>query len=133
MNERKGSRIDEVRGEPLDELKFLSHLLVDRFYEKLPPEFWQHARAARHELRLALIILLRAALEHLSRELEEEKNAPPVSAQRGKIVVEAAFAPPPPPAAAPPPPAPAPSLLTERNPVPLNGNASRQRGKISLD
>lgn len=85
MHEPYERRINEVRGEPLDEVRFLSHLVVDTVYDRLPPEFWLHLKTARAEVRDALLVLLRAWIEYLSRE--EEAESAPVSRQRGKIVV----------------------------------------------
>lgn len=92
MDDPMNRRIDEVRGDPLDEVRFLSHLVVDRVYDRLPPEFWQHLRTASAEVREALIVLLRAWLEYLTREAEAD--AAPVSRQRGKIDLVAADEPP---------------------------------------
>jgi hypothetical protein len=81
-------RIDDVRGEPLDELRFLTQALVGRLQHTLPDDFWQHVNLARKEMRLALVILLRAAIDHLAREDADKGDSGPVSAQRGKIVLE---------------------------------------------
>ena len=132
MDHPTHSRIEDVRGEPLDEVCFLSQMLIDRLYHKLPPEFWQHTNQARKEMRAALLVLLRAAIEHLAHELEEDEDKPPVSAQRGKIQLDpvdsplatngvASTAP-----AAPPPPQP--SALS-----PQPSSVSRQRNKIALE
>lgn len=95
MDQHDQRRIEDVRGEPMDELRFLSHLLKDRLQDTLPPEFWQHARLARKEMRAALLILLRAAIDHLARENAEGETAP-VSAQRGKINLDITATDPPP-------------------------------------
>lgn len=132
MHEPYERRINEVRGEPLDEVRFLSHLAVDTVYDRLPPEFWHHLKTARAEVREALLVLLRAWIEYLSREADEERG--PVSRQRGKIVVADT----------------APTSTEAAAPAPLdavNGNGpphaeftpapaatvSRQRAKIGLD
>jgi hypothetical protein len=81
-------RIDDVRGEPLDELRFLTQALVGRLQHTLPDDFWRHVNLARKEMRLALVILLRAAVDHLAREDADKGDGGPVSAQRGKIVLE---------------------------------------------
>lgn len=92
MNDHDSRRVEDVRGEPIDELRFIVHLLYERLHDSLPPEFWQHARLARKELRAALLILLRAAVEHLARE-DAEDQAEPVSEQRGKIEIDLASPP----------------------------------------
>ena len=130
MDHHKHCCVEDVRGEPLDEVNFLSHLLIERLYNKLPPEFWQHTKQARKEMRAALLVLLRAAIAHLAHELEDEEDQPPVSAQRGKIQLDPGDTAPAtngtPPSAPPPPPAP---TFTPLDP----SSVSRQRRKISLD
>lgn len=129
MDQHDQRRIEDVRGEPLDELRFLSHLLMERLHDTLPPEFWQHARQARKEMRAALLILLRAAIDHLARE-EADADVGPVSAQRGKIDLDRAE------------PAPPPSSNgaiphtedTDRPALPIAPTRpSRQRSKITLE
>jgi len=85
MDEPDGRRIDEVRGEPWDEMRFLSHLVVERVYDRLPSEFWLHLNTARTEVREALLVLLRAWVEYLSREEGAERGT--ISGQRGRIAV----------------------------------------------
>lgn len=126
LNER---RIEDVRGEPMDEVRFLSHLVMDRFYDRLPPEFWQHLKTARAELREAIVALLRAWLEYLTREEEAERG--PVSRQRGKIVVEEASAEVAP--LAPPPVAVNGHVPRGQFAPPPPKAVSRQRAKISLE
>ena len=131
MDHPTNGRVEDVRGEPIDEFHFLSHLLIDRLYQKLPPEFWQHTKQARKEMRAALLVLLRAAIEHVVRELEEEDEAKsPVSAQRGKIRLDPADTSPAPNGAATP--APAPPPPTPFIP-PAPAATSRQRKKIALE
>ena len=130
MDHHTHSRIEDVRGEPLDEVCFLSHMLIDRLYHKLPPEFWQHTNQARKEIRAALLVLLRAAIEHLTHELEEDEDKKPVSTQRGKIQLDPGDTPPAPNGTPPPAPAPPPApTFTPLDP----SSVSRQRRKISLD
>ena len=130
MDHPTHTRVEDVRGEPLDELHFLSHMLADRLYHKLPPEFWQHTKQARKEMRAALLVLLRAAIEHLAHELEDDEDKSPVSAQRGKIqldVHESATPTNGASAATAPPPSPPPS-------IPLDpASVSPQRKKIALE
>ena len=129
MDQHTNCRVEDVRGELQDEVRFLSHLLFDRVYHKLPPEFWQHTKQARKEMRAALLILLRAAIEHVARELEEEaEHGPPVSAQRGKIQLDPVVTPPPTNGVASAP-APAPPTFVPPDPA----TTSRQRKKIALE
>ncbi|MFN8500013.1 MAG: hypothetical protein U0641_19335 [Anaerolineae bacterium] len=120
-------RIEDVRGEPADELLYITRFILEKLFTGLPREFWRHLRAARREVRMAVVVLLRALadlLEHID-ELEDAARRESVSKQRGKINLDISSEPPdsdarppwepptPPPPAAPPP--------------------SRQRGKINLD
>lgn len=122
MNQPEDSRVEDVRGEPIDEIKFLIQWAWEQFKDVLPADFWEHLGEARHELRAALIVLLKYALERLRREEEAEKAH--ISKQRGKIDIDPLYTPPPP----------TPPLTAKRdNPLPDSGKASRQRGKIQLD
>lgn len=85
MDEPGERHIDEVRGEPWDEVRFLSHLVTEYVCDRLPPEFWLHLKTARTEVREALLVLLRAWVEYLAREAAVERG--PVSRQRGRIEV----------------------------------------------
>lgn len=128
MDHHTHSRIEDVRGEPLDEVCFLSHMLIDRLYHKLPPEFWQHTNQARKEMRAALLVLLRAAIEHLAHELGEDEGKPPVSTQRGKIQLDPLDTAPPTNGVASTPP---PSSASPSPPLP--STVSQQRKKIALE
>ncbi len=129
MDEPDGRRIDEVRGEPWDEMRFLSHLVVERVYDRLPSEFWLHLNTARTEVREALLVLLRAWVEYLSREEGAERGT--ISGQRGRIAVTEAD---PTPAEAAPPDLPAINGVhhAEFTPAPPK-TVSRQRTRIGLE
>ncbi|MCW5848991.1 MAG: hypothetical protein KIT87_02820 [Anaerolineae bacterium] len=130
MDHHTDRRLEDVRGEPRDELHFLSHMLIDRLYHKLPPEFWQHTNQARKEIRAALLVLLRAAIEHLTHELEEDEDKKPVSTQRGKIQLDPMDTPPATNGAAAAPPAP----TVPPPSIPLDpSSVSRQRKKLTLE
>ena len=122
MDQPEEPRIEVVRGEPIDEIKFLILWAWEQFRDTLPAEFWEHLGEARHELRAALIVLLKYALERLRREEEAEKAH--ISKQRGKIDIDPHYTPP---SASPP-------LAARRDsPRPDPTKTSRQRGKIQLD
>ncbi len=120
-------RIEDVRGEPVDELRYVTRFILDKLFTGLPLEFWRHLRAARREVRMAVVVLLRALadlLEHID-EFDEAERAATVSKQRGKINLDIALEP----------------SDTANRPTwdevaataPPPTSPSRQRGKISLD
>ncbi|MFN8475587.1 MAG: hypothetical protein U0822_25625 [Anaerolineae bacterium] len=120
-------RIEDVRGEPADELLFITRYILEKLFTGLPREFWRHLRAARREVRMAVVVLLRALadlLEHLD-EFEETARAESVSKQRGKINLDIS--------AEPPDKATRPPWEAPEPPSPTEAPSSRQRGKISLD
>ena len=120
-------RIEDVRGEPTDELRYITRFILDKLFSGLPLEFWRHLRAARREVRMAVVVLLRALadlLEHID-EFDAAAKPANVSRQRGKINLN--IAPEAPEAGS------RPSWEDVAAPSPSATPPSRQRGKISLD
>ncbi len=120
-------RIEDVRGEPIDELRYITRFILDKLFTGLPLEFWRHLRVARREVRMAVVVLLRALadlLEHID-EFDEAARPANVSKQRGKIDLD--ITPEPPTSSS------RPAWDEVASPNPPATPPSRQRGKISLD
>lgn len=69
-----------------EHMKAAGHAVAKQWKSLIPPEFWEHGRAARRETLLAVRSLVDVAIEHL--EKKEDSGTPPKTPRKAKIEVQ---------------------------------------------
>jgi len=78
---------EKIQSEPsefVDHMKEAGKATVDQWKSLAPPEFWDHGRAARREVLMAMRSLVDSAIDRLEKQSEKAPKTP----RKTKVAVE---------------------------------------------